>query len=663
MATAEPAQVKGTPTPDAQRRAVTPRAVGIGLVCSAAISGWITYSRTGADTSAINITHLPVSFFIVFMLVYTANLFYRVRLGRAGLTPSEQLTILCMGLIASLIPARGLTGIWLGLMAVPYYRGTPENGWMDYVQPHLPSHLFPTNDGQQMTLLYEGLPPGADIPWNVWVMPVFWWLTLILAGFSVCVCIVTILRRQWVENERLDYPLLAPILEVIDDSEDASGGARWPSLFKGGLFWTGFALAFGIIAWNTIGYFRPTWPRINMSPNGGLFYFARLFPPLLTHLNTYTIGFGYFVKLEILFSIWFFHLVLMTEIALIRKTGFQFGRMHQSGGGWSDPLVQWQCLGALFAFVLWGLYSARHHLRDVFRKAFRGDRDVDDSDEMMSYRSAVTGLILGNLYIVAWLYQAGLEMRLIAITVPASIIIYIALARFVCESGTLYLGIPTSPLDMGYQLLGTETLSARVLTSAATSHAVRWMYFLPALSQSAKAAHNVRGSKRPMFYVFTGSLLTGLAVNIIMVLYLGYTHGAFNFTEYPFTRYAPGLYDGIVSAVKSPEPWSWERLLLFGVGGLIMVLITGLRYRLPWWPLHPVGFIITTTSLLHEITSIMLVWAFKAIAMRAGGVSMYRRFRPLFFGIIIGRATGVLISFIIDFIWFPGGGHGVHGWS
>ena len=88
--------------------------------------------------------------------------------------------------------------------------------------------------------------------------------------------------------------------------------------------------------------------------------------------------------------------------------------------------MQWQCLGALFTFVGWGLWSARHHLRDVFRKAFGLASNVDDSNEMMSYRTAVTGLILGNIYIVAWLYQAGLEFRLIAITVPASIIIYLA---------------------------------------------------------------------------------------------------------------------------------------------------------------------------------------------------------------------------------------------
>lgn len=93
----------------------------------------------------------------------------------------------------------------------------------------------------------------------------------------------------------------------------------------------------------------------------------------------------------------------MGEIALIRKTGFQFGRMHQKGGGWGDPLVQWQCMGALFVFVAWGLWTARRHLKAVFRKAWHNDPDVDDADELLSYRTAVSGLVVGVAYIIAYL--------------------------------------------------------------------------------------------------------------------------------------------------------------------------------------------------------------------------------------------------------------------
>ena len=650
---------------DAQRRAarITPRSVALGLLISCLASAWVTYSRTAANTSAVNITHLPVSIFAIFLCVFIVNTLLKIRFDKQGLASRELAVIFAMGLIGAIIPARGLTGVWLGLMAAPHYLATPENGWIDNVQPFLPPYLFPSNDHQQTTFLYEGLPSGVSIPWEVWVGPIFWWVTLILAGFVVCFCLVVILRKQWVESERLDYPLLAPVLEMVAESRDSSGRSGWPILFRGYLFWIGFGLAFGIIGWNIITYFYTTVPRISMSPNGGLFYFARLFPPLLTHINTYTIGFGYFVNLEILFSIWFFHFLLMGEIALIRKTGFQFGRMHQKGGGWGDPLVQWQCMGALFVFVGWGLWTARRHLKAVFRKAWNNDPDVDDAGELLSYRTAVIGLIVGVSYIIAYLLKAGVAPGLLMITIPAAIVIYIALARFVCESGTLYLGIPTTPLDMGFQLIGTVTIDPRTIAVGSTAHALRWMLFMPALSQNAKVFDRVPGNKRALFWVLLLGLVGALVVNISMVLYLGYTHGAYNFTEYPFTRYAPRLYDAIVTKIKSPEPASWERMVLFGFGGFIFAILTALRYRLPWWPIHPVGFIITTTSILHEITSLIIVWLFKAIVIRVGGVSLYEKYRPLFFGIIAGRATGVLVSFVVDLIWFPGGGHGVHGWA
>ena len=180
-------------------------------------------------------------------------------------------------------------------------------------------------------------------------------MTFIAAGFGVCLCIAVILRRQWVEYERLDYPLLAPLLEIVEDSEDRTGQFQWPRLFMGCYFWIGFGIGFGIIAWNIMNYFFPSWPRINTSPGGGLFQFDRLFPLLLTHINTYTIGFGYFVKLEILLSIWLFHLILMCEVAVLRKTGFQIGSMRMAKGGWGGGFISWQSVGALFVFVFWGL--------------------------------------------------------------------------------------------------------------------------------------------------------------------------------------------------------------------------------------------------------------------------------------------------------------------
>lgn len=642
--------------------ALTARGVALGAVCAALTSGWISYARTGASTSDVNITHLPVSFLGVFTLIAVTSFLLRRR-GHAGLTPSELFTIMAMGLVAGMIPARGLTGTWLGLMAAPYYLATPENGWIDYVQPNLSPWLFPKNEHGETTWLYEGIPQGVPVPWQVWVMPVFWWLTLIVAGFVVCVSIVVILRKQWVEHERLDYPLVTRLLDIVDDSEDADGLPRWPRLLSGRLFWAGFAFSFGIIAWNIVGYFDTQWPRISLSPLGGRFYACRICPWIITHINPYTIGFGYFVKLEILFSIWFFHLLFIAQVVLLRRTGLQLGGKDVPGQSWGDPVVKWQSLGALFAFVIWGLWTARRHLRSVFGQAWRQDGRIDDSREMLSYRTAVLSLVIGVLFIAMWMSKAGVPLALIAFIIPTAIVLYIALARFVCESGTLYLSLPTSPLEVGYQMVGTSTLSARTVVAASTATALPWMLFMPALSQGAKAADRIRGSRRTLFWALLIGLIVAVVVNVWIVLANGYAYGAFNFAEFPFTRYAPRRIGGMVQTIKNPQLASLPHLFVFLLGAAVMVALTVIRYRASAWTLHPIGYAISTTNIRLQVTSLFVVWMIKSLVTRIGGVHLYRRLYPLFIGLILGRTVGTLVSFVVDLIWFPGSGHNVHGWA
>ncbi len=48
--------------------------------------------------------------------------------------------------------------------------------------------------------------------------------------------------------------------------------------------------------------------------------------------------------------------------------------------------------------------------------------------------------------------------------------------------------------------------------------------------------------------------------------------------------------------------------------------------------------------------------------MRFGGVALYRTGHPFFVGILAGYSIGVLLSFLTDYVWFPGTGHVVDDW-
>ena len=118
------------------------------------------------------------------------------------------------------------------------------------------------------------------------------------------------------------------------------------------------------------------------------------------------VGFAYFINLDVSFSICFFYLLAVIEEGLFNRFGVTISEANFCGTSFVP--VGWQMIGVWFTVVGWGLWIARSHLRDVFRKAFKGDAKIDDSDELLSYRSAVFGLLGGLLYMACWFYASGM---------------------------------------------------------------------------------------------------------------------------------------------------------------------------------------------------------------------------------------------------------------
>jgi len=87
-----------------------------------------------------------------------------------------------------------------------------------------------------------------------------------------------------------------------------------------------------------------------------------------------------------------------------------------------------------------------------------------------------------------------------------------------------------------------------------------------------------------------------------------------------------------------------------------------MRYRFSWWPLAPIGMVVPPTHAVHSMFAIFVAWGVKTVILRIGGVELYRRLRPFFLGFLVGHALGVLVSYIVDQIWFPGQGHHTHSW-
>ena len=305
-------------------------------------------------SSELTWSYFPIGVGFPFVCILFLHILLKSINRSWALRPAELITIVAMGLVVTRVP-NFLCGYLLAITTTPYYFASAENQWGEYVVPNLPGWLLPSNAGQAMTWFFEGLPPGEPVPWSTllaaWVPPLFWWLSFLWTLFFVTFCLVVILRKQWVERERLDFPLMEVPQALI---ADADGPARVPAILRTRLFWLGASVPLFVVFWNIFGFFFHYVPQIDCDYPVQI---ARGFPSLNIRLYFPVIGFLYFAKLNVSFSLWFFFTICLIEEGLFNRFGL--GVTESDAFVFGLPSTSWQCWGAFVVMVLWGLWMAR----------------------------------------------------------------------------------------------------------------------------------------------------------------------------------------------------------------------------------------------------------------------------------------------------------------
>jgi hypothetical protein len=639
-------------------RALTARSVLLGMMLVCLVNVGAPYAKYILHSSLLACDYLPFGVMLPFLVV-VAIVNPLIKVFHANPLASRELAVIfVMSLVGSTIPTFGLTGYLLGTIASPYYYVRTENGWSELIHPNLPKWLFPTNDTMAMTWFYEGLPSDQSIPWSVWIPPLFWWMTFIASLLIVCFCLVAILRRQWIDRERIVFPLAQVPLDMVEASGD---GRKMPAFMRSPIFWVGFAIPFTIVMWNVIGFFLPTFPQFPLWNRVSL---VRGAPALRLNIYFPIVGFAYLINLDVAFSVWFFHLLAIAQLWLYDRVGFTVG----AGDNYcsASPELGWQGFGGMIVMVLWGMWMARDHLGDVLRKAVRGDRDVDDSQELLSYRSAVVGALLALTYMIVFLNATGMSLTVVAVFLFAVFVIYLGVTRIIIEGGLVFLRGPMIAQHFTAYTLGVSSMSPQSMTALAVSYA--WFcdiksFFMPAVAHASKLSDSLKLSRKTILVSVGLALVTGVITSMYYTLTMGYSEGAYNYGDWIFRRGSETPYDAIVKKMQNPFETGWGKIGVMAGGGAVMALLSYLRYRLAWWPIHPIGLPVAYTLPVRlSWFSIFLAWVAKSIILRLGGISLYRKAQPFFYGIITGFFFAAGIAFVVDMIWFPGEGHRVYGW-
>ncbi len=372
------------------------------------------------------------------------------------------------------------------------------------------------------------------------------------------------------------------------------------------------------------------------------------------------IGLAYFARVEALFSYWVFFLITGVEISIFKRLGV--GATVGAGG---PEAVRAQTFGALLVFTLSALWMARGHVAGAVRKAIRPERQPDDSRELLSYRTAFVGLVVGALYTLGWFHAAGIELKVLLLNFTLVGITCVGLSRIVAEMGLPYVNTGDSGIYWtGNYLFGSRYIVPSTLASNGILYgfySVTQGFLGPPFAQTLKLVTDIPYSRKRLVAGILLALVLGFAISVLHTVYLGYAHGGYNLGAWNIIYGPQFAYRNGVSWILNPEGPNLGHLTFTVSGAAIAAVLTYLNHRFIWWPLLPVGLAVQGMSMARRIVfAVFATWAYKTLILKIGGVGLYRRGQPFFIGLVLGYAAAVFLSTVMDHFLFWGNGHPVH---
>ena len=627
----------------------TARGFLVGGVCALLVSMCAPYVVFMLQASAMGInSSAPGAIFFFFILVFVVNTLLGLIKRRFALGRGDLVLVYAMLMMAVTVPTYNFLNYLLAMVTGPYYLASAENEFEQVYHPHIADWMVP-QDQQAIFGLFEGLPQGQSIPWGAWVEPLGYWFAFFLALSFMMICMGTILHRQWSQHERLTYPMVQLPAQMIEGSDSAA--SRILPFFKSKMMWLGFALPFTLFGLTGLHHYYPSVPDFPFYL-GWVHWFRGLDAWGEGIALSYAwVGFFYLVDLDISFSIWFFYLILKLQGGMFRHLGIASTEQLSQYEYSQTADFSHQAAGAVIVFVLFGLWTARRHLRDVVVKAWNPSRGVDDSEELMPYRLALFGMIASGLFVCGWLWRSGIPLVVVPVFFGICIIYYIFITRVVAASG-----VPTArpPLVAPYFTisgLGTSILGAKGLVAMGFTmvwQAEMRLFPMLACANALKLAETVRGSKRRLLWGMLLALILALVGSTWMNLHIGYRHGGNNLGSYPGFAFNWEYLSMWMHNPTEPDLRGW---FFTGFGGAIEGLLLLAQKRWFWWPLHPLGFTIAVGWLTSEIWfPAFVAWILKLAIVGYGGVRLYQLFKPFFLGMILGEVTVAGFWAIIDAI-------------
>jgi hypothetical protein len=552
----------------------------------------------------------------------------------------ELLLLYVMLSISSGICGMDLIQVLMQIIAFPFYFATPGNRWAQHLFPILPTWLT-VRDPAMITPFFRGqstLYTREHLA--AWLVPTLCWVAFGTAMIVVMMCLNVLFRKQWVDRERLTFPVIHLPLEMIDNPGP---------LFRNRLMWGGFAIAASISLLNGLSFLFPAVPSIQVTeydlapfittkPWSAVGWTPVAFYP-------FAIGLGFLLPVDLLFSCWFFYLYWKMQRVVANATGWDVTPQF--------PYIPEQVFGAIVAIGASLLWSSRSYLREVWRAASAGSPAArrDGPTEALSYRGALLGAAGGTAFLLAFSVLAGMSLGWAMLFFAIYFLVVLVITRIRAE-----LGPPVHDFHLiGPDHVMIEAFGSRAFAGGDLGMIGMYWWFnrayrghpMPHGLEGLKMADRTRTRHRE---VFVGSILAGslgMLSSMWAFTHLGYQLG----TAAKFWSghgYGWDIYNRLNQWVTAPTPGQPGMVMAMGVGLAATLVLIALRASFFGWPFHPIGYAISGSWSMNLVwLPLLIAWMAKLTVLRYGGLRLYRAALPFFLGLILGDVTmGTLWSLI-----------------
>ena len=623
---------------------ITFRSVLIGALAIPLTSLWVAAME---NVYGGRPTYLSIFFHTILILIalVALNALLRLIVPRYAFNRAELLIVYIMTSISSGIVGDQFMAVFLPGLANPFWYATAANAWATKLWPHLPMHLM-VSDTHAVYDFYMGGSTLYDMSnLQAWLGPGLIWAAFIAVTQLMCLCVNIILRRQWTDYEKLNFPLTELPMQIT---------ARGPkSIWRNKLMWLGFGIAAGIDLVNELHVLWPAVPMIAVKLQW--MHFPQRWAATLNHTATsfypFVIGIAFLLPADLSFSCWFFFWIFIIEEMICAALGYpRYSPWAFRATAGALPAMVEQGVGGYLAVVGFALWSARGHLAAVWAAvsnkpgAVGGDgRSGVSEAEAKEYRLAFGGLAVGMVILVWFTASLGMPVVTAFFFFVLYLAINTAISKIRAEFGAPihsfhYAGPDLIPLN----IVGSNRMSGREI-------GVWTLFFgftrgfpgvpMPHQLEGMKMAELVGANPQRLTAAAAVATVVGCFAAVWALLHLGYREGVESMlAASPMKALSREGWGRMDTWLTRPTGANWVGLggIIFGVG--FSYFLMQMRFHFAWWPFHPIGYALAPDWTMRVVwLPILIGWAGKALVMRYAGPKAYHAAVPFALGLILGE--------------------------